>query len=305
VAPDSRVDVPVVEDTVDADANRAMLALILALIRRAQSLLERLQAAVEREVLSETRTPLAARWPIRRQFLENATMQLATVLRRFPFLQVRRPEITAAGLTAISADPVYSRAWGRGWRALRDGVESEMSTERLWVSPSWEIYERWCFLRLGKLLALSTPSWQWSLQCNPRQWVGVGPDAHAEFRLQPTFGANLSRKEGMWSISRERVPDVVLIVRRPGAIRFIVLDAKYRTSRSAVLDAMESAHIYQDSLRIGGRRPDATLLIVPSISNTAWLAAPEFHSEHRVGVFSLSPGTTALLPQVIMDTFEI
>jgi hypothetical protein len=104
-------------------------------------------------------------------------MQLATVLRRFPFPQVRRPEITAAGLTAIAADPIYSRAWGRGWRALRDGVETEMSTERLWVSPSWEIYERWCFLRLGKLLAFSTPSWQWSLQRNPRQWVGVGPDA--------------------------------------------------------------------------------------------------------------------------------
>jgi hypothetical protein len=232
-------------------------------------------------------------------------MQLATVLRQFPFPQVRRPEITAAGLTAIAADPIYSRAWGRGWRALRDGVESEMSTERLWVSPSWEIYERWCFLRLGKLLALSTPSWQWSLRRNPRQWVGVGPEAQAELQLQPTFGAHSSRKEGMWSISRERVPDFVLMVRRPSAIRFLVLDAKYRTSRSAVLDAMESAHIYQDSLRIGGRRPDTTLLIVPSIKHTAWLAAPEFHAEHRVGAFSLSPGTTAFLPQVIMGTFEI
>jgi hypothetical protein len=109
----------------------------------------------------------------------------------------------------------------------------------------------------------------------------------------------------MWSISRERVPDLVLVVRRPGAIRFLVLDAKYRTSRSAVLDAMQSAHIYQDSLRIGGRRPDATLLIVPSISDTAWLATPEFHAEHRVGTFSMSPGTIVFLPQVIMDTFEI
>ena len=33
------------------------------------------------------------------------------------------------------------------------------------------------------------------------------------------------------------------------------MDAKYRTSRVAVLDAMASAHIYQDSLRIGACRP--------------------------------------------------
>jgi hypothetical protein len=303
-APDSRVDVPVVQDTVDADANRAMLALILALIRRGQTLLERLQTAVDREVLSETRTPLVARWPTRRQFLQNATMQFGNVLRRFPFQQVRRPEITAAGLTAIASDPIYSRAWGRGWRALRAGFESEMSTERLWVSPTWEIYERWCFLRLGKLLALSTPSWRWSLQHHPRRWVGVGSDAHAEFLLQPTFRAHSSRQEGKWSISRERVPDLVLVVERRGAIHFLVLDAKYRTSRPAVLEAMESAHIYQDSLRWGGRRPDATLLIVPSVRNTDWLAAPAFQAEHRVGAFPLSPGATAFLPKVILGAFE-
>ncbi|MGA2001702.1 MAG: DUF2357 domain-containing protein [Terriglobales bacterium] len=302
---ESRVDVPVVEETVDSAANRAMLALILALLRRAQTLFERLQTAVDHDVVSETRTPLAARWPARRQFLENVTMQLATVLHKFPFTQVQRPEVTAAGLTAIAADPLYSRAWGRGWRAIRHGVESDINTERLWVSPSWEIYERWCFLRLGKLLALSTPALRWSLSRNPRRWIGVASDAEAELRLQPTFGAHSSRKEGMWSISRERVPDLVLIVQRQGAIRFLVLDAKYRTSRPAVLDAMASAHIYQDSLRIGTRRPDATLLVVPSISDTAWLAAPEFQAEHRVGTFSLSPGETASLPNVIMSAFGL
>jgi hypothetical protein len=231
-------------------------------------------------------------------------MQLVTVLRRFPFTEVRRPEVTAAGLTAITADPIYSRAWGRGWRALRHGVDSEIGTERLWMSPSWEIYERWCFLQVGKLLASSTPSWRWSLSLYPHRWIGVNADAQAELLLQPTFGAHSSRKQGMWSNSRQRVPDLVLIVRRLGATRFLVLDAKYRTSRTAVLEAMESAHIYQDSLRIGNRRPDATLLIVPSISNTHWLAAPEFQAEHRVGIFALSPGTTASLPYIIMSSLE-
>jgi hypothetical protein len=180
-----------------------------------------------------------------------------------------------------------------------------MRIERLWVSPSWEIYERWCFLRLGKLFALSMPSWRWSLQRDPRRWVGVGTDGEAELEFQPKFRAHASRSDGMWSISRERVPDLVLIVKRPGAMRFLVLDAKYRASRPSVLEAMESAHIYQDSLRIGDRRPDSTLLIVPSVTNTAWLAAPEFQAEHRVGTFSLSPGTIASLPEVLLSIFEI
>ena len=304
VRTDSRIDVPLVEETVDAAANRAMLAIVLSLLRRAQQLLAQLQPIVDHEIASETRTPLGARWPKRKTFLNNVAMQLATMLRRLPFRDVLRPEITAAGLTAIAADPIYSRAWGRGWRALRYGIETEMTTERLWVSPSWEIYERWCFLQLGKLLSLSMPAWRWSLSRNPRRWVGIGSEAQAELCLQPTFSAQASRKEGMWSISRERVPDLVLVIRRAGTIRFVVLDAKYRASRLAILDAMASAHIYQDSLRVGDRRPDATFLIVPSISNTPWLAATDFHAEHRVGVFGLSPGTTGSLPQVVMKLLD-
>jgi hypothetical protein len=50
--------------------------------------------------------------------------------------------LVAAGLNAISADPVYSRAWDRGWRALRSGVGGSPTEERLWTSPTWEIYER-------------------------------------------------------------------------------------------------------------------------------------------------------------------
>jgi hypothetical protein len=302
VPQESRVDVPVIEDTVDAAANRAMCALILALLRRTQIVLERLDAAVDHDSVSDTRTPLAGRWPARKQFLEDTRMQLASLLRQFPFTEIRRPETTAAGLTAIAADPIYSRAWGRGWRALRHGIESEIKTERLWVSPSWEIYERWCFLQIGKLLERSTPTWHWSQSRNPRCYMGMGPDVQARLLLQPTFGAHATKQHGMWSISKERVPDIVLVVEARGTTRFLVVDAKYRTTRSAVLDAMESAHIYHDSLRIGNCRPDATLLVVPALSDTTWLTAPDFISEHRVGIFSLSPATLLSLPHVMLNT---
>jgi hypothetical protein len=295
------LDVPVVEETLDAAANRAMLALLLGLRRRAQTLRDRLQQAVDREAPSDTRTALATRWPARKQFLDDVIAQLSFLVRQSPFTHVRRPEITAAGLTAIAADPTYSRAWGRGWRALRHGVESGESTERLWVSPSWEIYERWCFLRLGQLLAEKLPAWNWHRLKSPGRWVGAFSGRHAKLRLQPTFRSREQDTDKMWSISKERVPDLVLTVRSDNNVRFVVLDAKYRSSRANVLDAMESAHIYQDSLRIGSRRPEASLLLIPSGGAAGWLEQPAFQFEHRVGVHPFSPADEVALPEIVVN----
>ena len=296
-AQNSRLDVPRVEETVDSAANRTILALVLALLRRTRALGERLQGLVEREIVSETRTSLAVRWPRRKQFLDSLAAQLKILLRLAPFLEVQRAEITAAGLTAIASDPIYSRAWSRGWRALRHGIESSTNTERLWVSPSWEIYERWCFLRLGKLLAARMPAWGWHRL--PNRWVGSYHDHRAELLLQPTFRSNHAGTGKMWSISKQREPDLVLKVERAGDLRFVVLDAKYRTSRSNVLDAMESAHIYQDSLRIGSRRPEGSLLIVPSPGGASWLEDPAFQTEHRVGIHVLAPEIDTTLPSLV------
>lgn len=302
VGGDTRLDVPFVEETLDAAANRAMLALVLALIRRARSLHERLQELVDREPDSETRTSLGTRWPARKQVLEDLTIRLKVLSRQSPFAQVQRPEITAAGLTAVAADPSYARAWGRGWRALRHGLESGQSTERLWVSPSWEIYERWCFLRLGRLLAVVLPDWRWSRLTD--RWVGLFAGRRAELRLQPTFRSRQGATDKMWSISKERVPDLVLTVESAEGVQFVVLDAKYRSSRSNILDAMASAHIYQDSLRIASRRPEASILLVPSGGGASWLEDPAFQMKHRVGVHVLSPDTDTGIPEVLKATLN-
>jgi hypothetical protein len=299
-----RVDIPRVEETVDSAANRTTLALILSLLRRTRVLGERLQGLVEGENVSATRTSLATRWPRRKQFLESLAVQLKIVLRLDPFMQVQRADVTAAGLTAIAADPVYSRVWSCGWLALRHGVEFDTSTERLWVSPSWEIYERWCFLRVGKLLAAGMPAWGWHRSRKPDRWVGSAGDRRGELVLQPKFPAYDCATGMMRSISSERVPDVVLKVERAGDIRFAVLDAKYRASRTNVLDAMESAHIYQDSLRIKSRRPEGSLLLVPSSAGAGWLEDPTFHEEHRVGIHALSPDSDSPLPSLIVGLFD-
>jgi hypothetical protein len=108
----------------------------------------------------------------------------------------------------------------------------------------------------------------------------------------------------MWSISRERVPDLVLTLESTDVMRFFVFDAKYRTSRTNVLDAMASAHIYQDSLRIGPQRPEASLLLVPTGGGAEWLESHDFQVAHRVGVHALSPERDSRLPLLIETAIE-
>jgi hypothetical protein len=101
------------------------------------------------------------------------------------------------------------------------------------------------------------------------------------------------------SAYRRRLPDLVFTIESSDGARFVVLDAKYRTSRLNVLDAMAAAHIYQDSLRIGSRRPEASMLLIPSCGGADWLADLQFQSTHRVGVHVLSPDGAAALPMLL------
>jgi hypothetical protein len=157
-------------------------------------------------------------------------------------------------------------------------------------------------MRLGKSLAKALPDWNWRRLTLPHRWVGAHAGRSAELRMQPTFRSREHETEKMWSVSRERVPDIVLTVREPDTMRFVVLDAKYRAARANVLEAMESAHVYQDSLRIGSCRPEASLLLVPSAGGAPWLEDPTFQLEHRVGIHALSLDIEAKLPQVVIES---
>jgi hypothetical protein len=89
-----------------------------------------------------------------------------------------------------------------------------------------------------------------------------------------------------WSLSRERRPDIVLVVSEGVDSRFLILDAKYRSGRGNILDAMSSAHIYHDSLRLGRRRPDLCLLILPGEQEVPSLEQNLFWRDNRVGALS-------------------
>lgn len=94
-------------------------------------------------------------------------------------------------------------------------------------------------------------------------------------------------EQGYFSISRERYPDLIFEVNCESEGRkFAVLDSKYSCSKQRILEAMASAHIYRDSLRLGNTRAALSLILVPAMADEILpLSERTFWSEHGVGCF--------------------
>ena len=293
-------DTPAVERTVDSPANRAALLMLRALVRRAAELPKRLRALADRQE-SDTRTALAARLPERVALLGEMERAFRAAERRPPFSQVTRAEVTAAGLNAVSAHPIYSRFWQTAWAALRPGVYGLERTDLLPLAPTWEIYERWCFVALAKRLRKWLPEWDWTPGgkegSDRRQVVGSAGGVTLTLHLQSTFRNTWGVPgEDGWAVSRERRPDLLLTRSRDGQVTdFVLLDSKY-TAKNLLNEIGDTAHAYQDGLRWGreGLRPAATLIVAPTTSAVehdgyTWLADESYICEHRVGAVAMRP----------------
>lgn len=292
---DPILDVPAVERTLDSPANRCILAMLRALLLRCRELSKSLKGLAQKSS-DDTRTAVANRVDRWNQILGEMGRAFATAERRRPFSEVRRPEITAAGLNAVAAHPLYARFWRVGWEALRRGVYRIDPEDRLPLSPTWEIYERWCFVALAQKLREWLPEYEWKTVGrteSDRRFTGGRGDGHRiTLHLQRSFrNTRGSERNENWSISRELRPDLVLTSQSPeGLMRFVVLDAKYRAAEAGILSGMtESAHPYADALRWGSRRPERTLLLVPNATQAEWLTRTDYVDRHRVGVVALRP----------------
>ena len=293
---DPILDVPAVERTLDSPANRCILAMLRALLLRCRELAKRLEGLAKKPA-GDTRTAVANRVDRWIQILGEMGRVFATAERRPPFSEVRRPEITAAGLNAVAAHPLYARFWRVGWESLRRGVYRMDPEDRLPLSPTWEIYERWCFVALARKLDEWLPDYEWKTagrtDSDRREFTGIRGDGHRiTLHLQRTF-SNTRGHQGnqSWSISREFKPDLVITSQSAdGLTRFVVLDAKYRAAEAGILSGMkESAHPYADALRWGSRRAERTLLLVPNAAETEWLTTADYVEKHHVGIVALQP----------------
>ena len=291
--PEPIFDTPDVERTRDSPANRAALVMLRALIRRTASL----PAKLEEQERMDDGSDLAGQLAERTRILGELERRFRQVERRPPFSEVTRAEITAAGLNAVAAHPLYSRFWQISWAALRPGVYGVDREDLLPLGPTWEIYERWCFVALATKLEQWRPDWKWK-HLGPRgddrrRFRGRHTDgASVTLHLQSTFSSTKGeRGERGWAVTRERRPDLLLTIEKDGAVtRFVLLDSKY-TARNLLNNVGDTVHTYQDGLRWGlnALRPSATLILTPTDDQAPWLAQKRFIREHRVGAVELRP----------------
>lgn len=108
-------------------------------------------------------------------------------------------------------------------------------------------------MKLGRLLELRAPQWQWRWRRGGNRRGGRLPGRVVALRLQPTFRTRDKQSPGRWSVSKQREPDIVLRVSAGDGHRFLVFDAKYRATR-------------------------------------AWLGDAAFQAEHKVGLHVMAPG---------------
>lgn len=286
-------DVPSSYRTDDSPANRTMLARLLSVLRNVRDVRTTFvngQGALAGRYSDET---LQASLPARIRFLEKLEVELRGILRRSPFDRVRRAEISAAGLNAVAANPDYGQAAKLGWHAIRPGIEGAAAFDQFPMGPTWQVFERWAFLRLVKASQALLPGNALRIdRLGSRDdcfRVTLDTDkGRLAIHSQPRFPAfDQGESHGFRSVSAERYPDLVVTWQTDGVGRFVVFDAKYRVSRYGVLEGMESAHLYRDSLRYMGVRPSHAFLLTPAPTETGTLEVDDYFAAEGVGIIPL------------------
>ncbi len=253
----------------------------------------------------------------RAALLRDAAARLERIWKRGRLARVARRPLSEAALQVILDDPVYLRVHrlGRLFLDPRFMLSKEPSETAAAVRPSYTLYELWCFLEVARQLKQRLPEFDWRERNLGNLLTLTGSGTGASIRgegasgrivvdFNVSFSGYFARKGGArWSLSAERRPDIVVTWKpvegdptpaspsSEGA--WISLDAKYRAGKSNLGQALESAHIYKDSLLYDGfgGRCRASVLLAPSRTADceAWFSA-EFFEEHREGVWQLRPG---------------
>ncbi len=280
------------ETTADTAANRTLKALVNRFLATAKSL----KLAIHDFEMGGEKEQQHLRQTSRLESLNSLINQAEGFLKALPLAEVRKPETSAAGLTQIAAQPVYARCFRLGCQALRIGVYGDDGDDDLPITQSWELYERWCFLELVSELETSLGKaprlLSTSAFANADRIVAFDIDSGRQLQLlyQAKFPSIVATQGGVstaWSVSRERYPDIVAVLGSKFApARFAVIDAKYRAGRQNILDAMGSAHIYRDALRLGEERAAFALLTLPGEPWSVHLDSPECWAKHMVGTVS-------------------
>ena len=175
---------------------------------------------------------------------------------------------------------------------------------------SFGVYEIWCFQQIIDVCTNFCRAKPTLLGKDPLKWGGViewNHDAEIlKLYYNPRFIAFWERQENSkypYSLVGEQRPDFILEYKGT----WLILDAKYRTTRVNVLDAFSSAFSYLSTLKIPRLQNDPVgcLLLVPKkLSESRHWFYREFHKENAFGLVCCGPKAVGELEDCIGDFLQ-
>jgi len=225
-------------------------------------------------------------------------------------------EMTETVAQVYAGHPQYRRFARAAARLLDPGLcvedDSELDAS---LRRSYELFELYCLYKVATDLQHRLPqAWKskyaarlTNVLCTPNGgpfWTAVGPSGERRvLYYQQTFST--ADREAI-AVSAIRRPDFVLA--DYAADRrlkwWILLDAKYRTARPSIQEALNDMHVYRDSLRwrcpVTGqlKRCEAGYLLVPRVADACReYAVHAYHQRWRFGLLEIDDDPLAVLPE--------
>ena len=238
--------------------------------------------------------------------MDDAGVWIEGKLSRSILRDVRPQPINDTVLQSLADHPLHSALHRVARRLLNPGLAYDLSGEiQSSLKPSYDLFELFVLYRLikelleelgeGWIRTSSEPNINAGRELHPLDktlWRFQGPnDLRIELIYQQSFQrARLPSDHRVFaSLSGECRPDFILLLReRETLVSWIILDAKYRSSRPRVDDGLADVHRYRDALRVGGKKAAAAFVIVPRLrEENEPYAATGFLEHHGFGVLQL------------------
>lgn len=214
--------------------------------------------------------------------LRSASAKLRLALQHPCLDRLKMSAMTEGVAQVFAGHPHYARFARMARRLLSNGIE--VNSDALLdasMRRSWDLFELYCLHRLVESLEAAMGSewvferadYQTNLLCGPASgsfWSAAHPSGSRwQLLFQQPFRHGCD--DGPTAITTGRQPDFVLCHYAGGSLSsWILLDAKYRSSETAINNSLEAMHIYRDSLRwqIGDNATPAHTgyLLVPTVS---------------------------------------
>lgn len=231
----------------------------------------------------------------RAQVLSSFFTRLDEALRRPPLYRVSSQDLIQTPEIVSRSNPEVVQTHQLVQQILSPTFSLQSGQFPVSGRNSFGIYELWCFQQMIDCCTVVCKSEPIDQPEDPLKWGGTirwrtGSEL-LQLHYNPRFVAYWDHKKNTsrpYSLVGEQRPDFVLQYRD----RWLILDAKYRSTRINVLDAFSSAFSYVASLKIPGiqRDPVGCLLLVPKKmqESSPWFNR-QFHRENGFGLLCCGP----------------